>query len=221
MAEIIPAIMPESYEDLVNKVDRVSSSVLLVQVDVMDGRFVPSRSWPYKKPDATFDKILKEDEGLPMWDTLDYEIDMMVAKPTEEIEKWVTAGAARVIVHIESCHDPKPLIEKYKGTVGLGLAIGVETSLDAIIPFVQDVDFVQFMGIKKIGYQGQPFDSSVLSRITRLKDAYPELIISVDGGVTLDNAKQIIEAGATRLVSGSAIFDTVNIVETIQRFKKL
>ena len=221
MADIIPAIMPETYDDLTEKVARVSSAVPIVQVDVMDGKFVQSRSWPYKKADQSFEKILKEDMGLPAWDTLDYEIDMMVADPEKEMERWIQAGAARVIIHIESLKDPKELIEKYRGTVGVGLAIGTATSLDTIFPFASEIDFVQFMGIKNIGYQGQEFDPTILPRITRLRDAYPELIISVDGGVTLDNALTIMRAGATRLVSGSEIFDSVNAIDTIEQFRRL
>lgn len=221
MAEIIPAVMPSSYDDLTEKVTKVASAVSLIQMDVMDGKFVQSRSWPYKKADDSFEMILKEDLGLPFWDTVDYEVDMMVADPEKEFETWVSAGASRIIIHIESIPDPRPLIEKYQGTVGIGLAIGTETSLDKIIPYVQMVDFVQFMGIKKIGYQGETFDECVLERITRLKDAYPELIISVDGGVTLDNAQMILKAGAERLVSGSAIFESVNVIETIEQFRNL
>jgi ribulose-phosphate 3-epimerase len=221
MADIIPAIMPDSYDDLVEKVARVSSAVQIVQMDVMDGKFVQSRSWPYRKPDKSFEKILKEDMGLPSWDTVDYEVDMMVANPEKEIETWLAAGASRVVIHIESLPNPRELIEKYQGTLGIGLALGTETPIDAVIPYIHDIDFVQFMGIKKPGYQGEKFEPSVLNRITQLRDAYPELIISVDGGVTIDNARMILHAGATRLVSGSAIFDTVTVLDTIEQFRNL
>lgn len=221
MAEIIPAIMPDSYDDLAEKVARVSSAVPLVQIDIMDGKFVQSRSWPYKKPDVSFERMLTEDLGLPQWDTMDYEVDMMVMKPMEEAEKWLLAGASRVIVHIESMPDPRPLIEKYKGTLGVGLAIGTDTSLDAVIPYLLEIDFLQFMGIKRIGYQGEELDPGVLARISHLRDAYPDLIISIDGGVTLDNACTLTTAGVNRLVSGSAIFETVNVIETIEHFKSI
>lgn len=221
MAEIIPAIMPDSYDDLADKVARVSSAVPLVQIDVMDGKFVQSRSWPYKKPDVSFERILTEDLGLPQWDTIDYEVDLMVSKPLEEVEKWFAAGAARVIVHIESMPDPKPIFEKYKGSLVVGLAIGTETPLDTIIPFLGEAGFVQFMGIKNIGFQGEMLDPGVLPRITRLRDSYPDLIISIDGGVTLDNARTLLAAGVNRLVSGSAIYESVNVIETIEQFKSL
>ncbi len=221
MTEIIPAIMPDSYDDLADKVSQVSSAVALVQIDVMDGRFVPSRSWPYKKPDVSFERILTEDLGLPQWDSMDYEADLMVSKPMDEIEKWFQAGVARAIIHIESLPDPRPLIEKYKGSLGIGLALGTETPLDAIIPFIPEIDFVQFMGIKRIGFQGEMLDPGVMERITRLRDAYPDLIISIDGGVTLDNARGLVAAGVNRLVSGSAIFENVNVIETIEQFKSI
>ena len=77
------------------------------------------------------------------------------------------------------------------------------------------------MGIEKIGFQGQEFSEKVIDKIKELKKRKSEIIISVDGGVDLKNAPALIEAGATRLVSGSAILKSDNIKKTIEQFKEL
>ena len=82
-------------------------------------------------------------------------------------------------------------------------------------------DFVQFMGIKKIGYQGQEFDTEVLDKISDLRKNFPDTIISVDGGVNFENAQDIVEAGVNRLVSGSAIYESDNIREAITELTNL
>src|SRR3989344_3349064 len=82
MIKIIPAIMPDSYDDLVQKAGRVRGHVPLAHIDIMDGVFVRSKSWPYTtggvKKDAHFFALSAQDEGMPFWEALDYEIDFMI-----------------------------------------------------------------------------------------------------------------------------------------------
>jgi ribulose-phosphate 3-epimerase len=228
--EIIPAIMPSSFTDLKEKAEKVSAFVGLAQIDIMDGVFVPSKSWPYTEggvgKEPHFLALSKQDEGLPEWEDLDYEIDLMITEPEKHIDEWLPLGAARLIFHIESVKDIdaffghdifKPearSIGKHK-VIELGLAINPDTSLDAILPHISKVDFVQCMGIAKIGYQGQPFDERVLAQIHALRLKYPDMPISVDGGVNLATAHDLKGAGATRLVSGSAIFNAEDAEEAI------
>lgn len=222
MAEIIPAIIPQNYKDLEEHVRIVSNFVPLVQVDVTDGKFVQSKSWPYNNRDQdAYRQILSEDIGMPFWDTIDYEIDLMVSNPEAEARHWVAAGAGRIILHVESSDNLKPIIEELQGVVSIGLAVSPGTTLEKIYPHISEIDFVQFMGIKKIGFQGEMLEGSVLSAITKLRDSYPELIISVDGGVTLDNAYSLVKAGARRLVSGSAIYESGDIEDTIRQFEEI
>ena len=103
MIEIIPAILPKDLEDLRDKMAQVSGIAPLVQIDVCDGKFVPSKSWPYVKGGMDeFSRIIAEDEGFPFWDSLDLEIDLMVRKPEEVVDGWIRAGAKRLVLHIES-----------------------------------------------------------------------------------------------------------------------
>ncbi len=221
MAEIIPAIMPKTLHDLEEHCQKVVGSVDTVQIDVMDGKFVAVRTWPYNRHDDFFDAILREEQALPMWEELDYEVDLMVANPEREAQTWITAGAKRVIAHIESITDMKSFLALASEFVEVGLAIGNDTPLDTILPYLKSIDCVQCMGIAKIGFQGQPFDRRVLERIKALRVADPELPISVDGAVTIDTAPLLIEAGADILVSGSFVFDGESPVEAIHRLENV
>lgn len=234
MIEIIPAIMPDAYEDLLAKASRVRSLVPLAQIDVMDGAFVKSKSWPYSeggtRKEPHFVALMAQDEGLPFWEDLDYEIDLMIGEPEKHIDEWLPLGASRLIFHIESIKDldlfwSHDMWKEGARDIGgekvvqLGLAINPDTSLDTILPFMEKIDFVQCMGISRIGYQGQPFDERVLGHINQLRVKYPNMPISVDGGVNVETAGLLKQAGATRLVAGSAIFGAEDIPEAIELLK--
>ena len=82
------------------------------------------------------------------------------------------------------------------------------------------IDFVQFMGIDNVGFQHQEFNDQVLEKISDLRGMYPNIHISVDGGVSFDNASELISAGATRLISGSTIFESDDIAKAIDDLAK-
>jgi ribulose-phosphate 3-epimerase len=229
MVEIIPAIMPDSFNDLVAKATRVKGVLPLAQIDIMDGVFVGSKSWPYRNAgeanDLHFLAMQNQEETLPFFDELDYEIDLMITEPEKHIEEWLPLGASRLIFHIESIKNYELFfghdffIEGARQIGGqtvieVGIAIDPGTSLEKIETYIAKVDFVQCMGIAKIGYQGEPFDERVLDHINALRIKYPNLPISVDGGVTTESAPLLRAAGANRLVSGSAIFNSGDIATT-------
>lgn len=219
--EIIPAILPKDFAELEDKVSLVQGSVKTVQIDVCDGQFVANATWPYKKHDDTFEKLLNEEAGLPFWEKVNYEIDLMVNRAEEVVEEWVRTGASRIIIHVEMRGDLALAISKIKDQVEIGLAINVETPIDIIDTYKDEIDFIQCMGIDNIGFQGQKFDAKVIEKIKLLRSKYPDLPISVDGGVSLDSAPMLIEAGATRLVAGSAIFNSENVFDAVEEFKSL
>jgi ribulose-phosphate 3-epimerase len=221
MIEVIPAILPQNFSELDEKMTLMKGAVPLVQIDVCDGKFVPSQSWPYKKHDENFEAILHEERGMPCWEDLEFEMDLMIKEPEREVLQWIAVGASRIIIHIESTENIQKCIDELRDLVEIGLAINVETPIEKLAPFIDQVQFVQCMGIAKIGFQGQPFDERVLGKISELRNSYPELIISVDGGVNLETAPRLVAAGATRLVSGSAIFESDNFVETIEKMESL
>jgi ribulose-phosphate 3-epimerase len=234
MTEIIPAIMPDDYEDLAQKAGRFKGHAPLAQIDIMDGVFVPSKSWPYTtgglKQDAHFLALSSQDQGMPYWEDLDYEIDLMIARPERHLNEWISLGASRLIFHIESIED----MDAFWGhdiwkegardiggekVIEIGLAINPDTDMSTLAPYLTKIDFVQCMGIAKIGYQGQPFDERVLERINAVRVAAPNLPIAVDGGVNFDTAHLLKAAGATRLVSGSVLGRESDLDEAISALK--
>ncbi len=218
--EIIPAILPKTFKELEDSVASIQGLVKFVQVDICDGKFVPNATWPYREHDDSFEMIIREQQGLPGWEKLDYEFDLMISNPKDVVDDWVKAGATRIIIHAES-GGVAETIKKLENRVEIGLALNIETPISTIEPFKEIIRFVQCMGIRRVGFQGQAFDNEVISKIKEIKSKYPNLSVSVDGGVSLRNALQLIDAGADRLVVGSAIFESENVVDTIRQFHDL
>jgi len=236
MVEITPAILESDLDGIRNKMAAVTGLAPLVQIDVCDGKFVHHKTWPYIKGGMDeLAKIIAEDEGFPFWDSLDFEIDLMVKFPEEVVYDWIKAGAKSIVLHIESTPNVLQLIEKLREEYGsvkdetFGLSIGVALDINTpndnlfeILDMIDSdgdsiVDFVQFMGMAPVdvGFQGKELDGEVLEKISDLRGIYPNIPISVDGGVNFDNAADLISAGATRLISGSAVFETGDIAEAI------
>ncbi len=239
MAEIIPAILPKNYEDLKNKISLVRGVVPVVQVDICDGNMVPSLTWPFfaKSDEANFIEtdfdqhfrnILNEQEGMPFWEEIDFELDLMVANAVENFDIYMKLGPRRIIFHLEAVGNLDEFREFIEGidtyvrdVVEIGVAINPTTPVEQVFPIVNSVDFIQVMGIEKIGFQGEEFSEKALSHIKALKEKFSDLIISVDGGVNLNTAPDILAAGATRLISGSGVYNTDDIIGRIEEFKNL
>lgn len=200
MSHIIPAIIPDSIVDLGAALERVAPFAREVQVDIVDGSFVPFRSWPYQNETPIL-------ELQQFTSRFDIEVDLMIDMPERVITQYADAGVKRIVVHMESTKHICDIIEHYAAhSYSLGLSITNDTSIRMLSEYIPYVDFVQLMGIRHIGSQGQPFDDAVLSRITELRDAFPSLQISIDGSVNKDTLSKLREAGANRFVAGSAIF---------------
>jgi ribulose-phosphate 3-epimerase len=229
MTEVIPAILVENFEELNEKITRYVSVTSIVQIDICDGYFVPQTSWPMHASDeASISGILNEESGLPFWDSLDFEFDLMVKNAHMQFEFFVRLGAKRIIFHIEAEENREQFKEFLEGldmytreNIQIGLALNTTTSINEIIPYISSIDFIQCMGIEKIGYQGEEFDQRVLEQIRGLRLKYPEIIISVDGSVNENTAEALVSAGANRLVIGSALNDSFNLRDSIKYFKSL
>jgi ribulose-phosphate 3-epimerase len=230
--EIIPAIMASSYEDLAEKVAAVIGIAKIVQIDAMDGKFVDAKSWPYiKSEDKDFIKIIKQDEGLPEWQDFDFEIDLMIRDVENEASKWIAAGASRLVIHYKS--EPEEIIKrtlrdsKEKGVeviLDFELDMEVEEIIKILHNFEKDsieLDGIQIMGIDKIGFQGEKFDHKVLSYVKEIHKEFPDLCISVDGGVKPEYARPLADAGVTRLVVGSAIYGASSPRDAYEHFRSV
>lgn len=228
MIEITPAVIVNNIYELNEKLAKFVNITNLVQIDICDGKFVSSISWPMQQGDkSSIERVLEEEEGLPFWESLDFEFDLMVINAHKQFDFFARLGAKRIIFHIEAETetDFKEFLESmdpyFKDNIQIGIAINTTTSIDKLAPFINHVDFVQCMGIEHIGFQGEPFDERVLKQIKELRNKYPEMKISVDGSVNENTAPLLIEAGADRLVIGSALLQSFDIRETIKEFENL
>ncbi len=228
MAEIVPAIMPTDFDDLRDTLSLVSDIVPYVQIDIMDGLFVEGSTWPYTPGGPQkFSEYSTGREKFPFGDKMRFEVDLMVANPKIVTDDWVRAGASRVIVHVESIKNLdqfmsgifEDLSSGRATAVEFGLALNTTTDRELIVPFLDKIDLVQCMGIEEIGFQGNPYDKRVLDTIAFFKGRAKK--ISVDGGVSLDNAEELVTAGADILIAGSAIFESDDIVKTIEKFQSI
>lgn len=235
MAEIIPAILPKSYEELEEKLDIAAGHAPTVQIDICDGKYVPSRTWPYLKgpnvEDMIFNSIVDQEKALPHWEETDFEFDLMVADAYDKIPDFISAGAARIIVHKASVDDAElaNIIRDYGKhseelgpfDVELGIALKPTDSAESIAAIADKIHFVQVMGIDKEGFQGQPLDTASIDLIKALKSLYKALPVAVDGAVGKDTAQAFINAGADRLVIGSALFGQDDFLGALKEFQAL
>lgn len=232
MGIIVPAIIPTSRQDLEEKLSRLSGLCEEVQIDIVDGKYAGPAGWPYANDAGELQRMLKDGELLPRAGEFRLEIDLMSADPEGEAGAWIELGASRLTVHSESTRFIPRFLESTRtlyghdaefapGLLSLGLAIGVETDLALIEPYLSKIEYVQFMGIRTIGHQGEPFDARVLAKISAFRKRYPAVEIQVDGGVTLQNAATLLEAGVKRLVVGSALWKAPDLATRYREFDEL
>jgi len=230
MTKIIPTVMPENEEDFREKIQRVFRYVETIQIDVMDGKFVKSTSWPYNDFGNEFwDKLKMQEEGLPNWDKVNFEVDLMVENQIDEASNWINAGVSRIIGHIEAFTSDEMIaefIELGKSSMTeVYLALAPSTDLHRLKKWLNSethkIDGVQFMGIENVGFQGEPFAEEIIPKIMELRAEFSDLIIAVDGGVNEETAPELVEAGANNLASGSYIFKANNPKEAIDYLKNL
>lgn len=210
--EIIPAIMPASIHDIESAAVSVRHVAQTIQLDLMDGTYVPESTWPFT-PLGSHDlrRAQQGDFELALWEEIDYELDLMVAKPEEDLETYISLGASRIIFHFGSVHRWEAIEQLDPVTrnfLEIGVAVTIYDDLNRVFPLIENktVDFIQVMGIARIGFQGEPFDTRCLEVIQRIKERYPTITISVDGGVSETTIPLLNEAGVTRFVSGSSVF---------------
>jgi len=196
VVEIIPAILAKDEKELRRKVESVTGLCETIQLDVMDGTFVDNTTW--NEPERL------QKMPLPM----DFEVHLMVKDPIDRFDAWSLAGCGRVLIHAESVDDLAGALRQAKSYgMEAGISLNPETPLSAIEDAIPEADVVQVMGVHP-GWMGQAFQEVALEKVRELRDAWPDLMIEVDGGVAVGIARRLAEAGADRLVSGSAVFNS-------------
>jgi ribulose-phosphate 3-epimerase len=205
---IIPAIIPDSLEHLTLRLREIRDVVMRVQIDVMDGTYAPTTSWPYSGIDRDrFEAIRREDEGLPYWQDVEFEIDLMVQKPEDRIEEWALAGAACLIIHVDSTDALERICaDCTERRIEVALAVSPSTDIEALAPYIESAVFVQCMGSDRIGRHGVALDPRTYEVVRTIRKRWPTIPVGVDIGVNEETIPKLIQAGATRFAAGSAVF---------------
>jgi len=216
MLKVIPAIIPKDFDDLKDKIDLVIDFVDTVQVDISDGEFAKSITWPYTEGEDV------PNHAFPYKDSLNIEIDLFVINPEEIVDAWVGAGAKAIVLHLETVEDPTVLIADLRiQDIKVGLSINPSTKNHVLYKWISEVDFVQFMGNDNVGYSGVELDPNVYDKIKELRKNFAELEIAVDIGVNFETAPKLVRVGANKLISGSTIFESKNIKEAIKKLENI
>ncbi len=215
---IVPSFPAPSYMELERVLKALSGVATGFQVDIVDGQFVPFTSWPFTESDPQT-ALMRLQEWTAMYEL---EVDCMVTSPEQYLDTLVALGAKRVVVHMGSTTKYEEIIAHAR-TYGyqLGFAATSAVPISELLAWVPEIDYVQLMGIKAVGQQGQPFDRETLDRATTLRMRFPDLEIAVDGSVNSTTIPQLYAAGVTRFAPGSAITRAEDPVVAYQTLRKL
>ena len=221
MIEIIPAVIPQNLNIVREKFSALRGLVKKVAIDIVDGKYAPITTWPFNDNQfEEFSKIARGEEKFPYIDEFILQIDLLVLHPIEYIPDLLSLGAKSFVVHIVSTDHVKECIETIK-SAGCEVGLGIKPSVDIsfLQEFLLDIDFVQFMGSDRVGYNGVELDQSVLEKIKHFHHEHPSIPIQVDIGVNFETAPLLAVAGASRLISGSVIFNTPDIKTAIMKLQ--
>lgn len=232
MGVIVPAILVETRKELEQKLAQLVGVVDTVQVDAVDGHFAVPPSWPYVYGNNEIDDLVRSEEDIPRSDELRIEADLMVDDVAAAAKQWAAAGAVRIVLHAKDIANFRTALKNLSMYLGhekdfipemlsIGVALMPSDEPSVVEPLVDCIDFVQYMGIAHIGRQGEMFDESVVERVRAFRSQYPDMPVQVDGGVSLETAPKILAAGAARVIIGSAIWESVDVVARIREFQQL
>lgn len=215
MALIAPSLLASNFLRLEDECKMVNESKAdWFHLDVMDGRFVPNISF-----------------GLPVISQISKvakkpcDVHLMILEPERYAEAFKAAGADHLTVHIEACPHLHRNIQQIK-SLGMkaGVAVNPHTPINFLQDILGDIDIVLLMSVNP-GFGGQSFIPHTMNKIRELRKIIDgnklDVKIEIDGGVTVENAKEILDAGAHVLVAGNTVFASKDPIETIAQLKKL
>jgi ribulose-phosphate 3-epimerase len=200
MIKLAPSILSADFARLGEQIDEVArAGADYIHVDVMDGHFVPNITIG-----APVVASIRPVTSLPL------DVHLMIEHPERYISEFVQAGADIITVHVEACPNLRKTIRLIKELgARAGVSLNPATPLNAIEEFIPHVDLVLIMSVNP-GFGGQSFIPETLPRIANMRKMLDDRKLSaeleVDGGITADNAPDIVKAGATVLVAGNSIF---------------
>jgi ribulose-phosphate 3-epimerase len=215
MKKIAPSILSADGSRLGAEIAAVEAAGAdMIHIDVMDGHFVPNLTLG-----PGLIASLRKTTRLP------FDVHLMIENPERYIEAFAKAGCDRITVHVEaSVHLHRIIAMIREHGVRPGVSLNPATPLILVEPILTDIDLLLIMTVNP-GFGGQKFIGGMLPKVMRAKELIgivaPEVLLEVDGGVTLKNIRSIADAGADILVAGSSIFESGNYAETIRAMQTL
>jgi len=214
---IAPSILSADFADLGNALTICKNGgAEWVHVDVMDNHFVPN---------LTIGPVVVK--SLRPRTDLFLDVHLMVTDPGDIIPEFITAGADGITFHLEANMQPLPVLKMIREAgKKAGLSIKPGTPVTALEPFLEHLDLVLIMSVEP-GFGGQSFMEDSIEKIAHLKEMLKEkklehnVLIEVDGGINFSTGERVIQAGANVLVAGSAVFNSGDPVQTIEKLKKI
>lgn len=220
--KIAPSILSADFAKLGEEVKMIGGlNVDYIHIDVMDGNFVPNITIG---PDVI--------SAIRKYSSLPFDVHLMINSPQNHVERFINAGADIITIHTETEIHLERLIKKIKSykninnekkMIEVGVSIVPSTSPSVLEYIIDELDIVLIMTVNP-GFGGQEFICSQLKKIAHVKEMIEKrnlkTQISVDGGVNLSNAADIVKAGADILVAGSAIFKAENMEKAVYNLKK-
>ena len=210
---IAPSLLAADFANLQRDVEMINSSEAdRFHVDVMDGVFVPNISFGFPSVIAVAEHATK-----PL------DVHLMIVNPDQFIEEYAKLGVKNLTVHHEACdHLHRTIQAIHAAGMNAGVALNPHTNVDLLSDVIGDIDLVCIMSVNP-GFGGQKFIENTYAKVRALRDLISRTKssarIEIDGGVGIDNAHELLAAGADVLVAGSAIFGTDNPIQTIKVMK--
>lgn len=213
--KLSPSVLSADFGNLERDIQMLNNSKAdWIHVDVMDGLFVPNISFGFPVL-----KSVKKSAKIPL------DVHLMIVDPDRYLDQFIDMGASVLTVHYEACtHLHRTISEIKKLGAKAGVALNPHTPVSVLENLLDDIDLVLIMSVNP-GFGAQKYIPNTINKIKQFKKMISSkghnILIEVDGGVNLDNASSLIEAGADVLVAGNAVFATKNPIETIDKFKSL
>ena len=212
---IAPSVLAADFSNLQRDIEMINESDAdWFHIDIMDGVFVPNIS---------FGMPVLRDIKKHAKKTID--VHLMIVNPDQYIETFATLGADILTVHWEACTHMHRTIQAIKAAgMKAGIALNPHSSVNQLKDIIKDIDLVCLMSVNP-GFGGQSFIENTFDKVKELKELIQssgsDCQIEIDGGVTNENAKKLVQAGANILVAGSYVFKSSNPTDTISKLSNL